>query len=219
MFYQNFDTNITAKYGVVIENWPLEKFSSPSDIGSRNEIRVLLQAWESGTTRFRKLSDEELTQWEDAQFQEAMGQMVGGGGTADSELEHAVATAQTPTSQSDSFRAFANNVAEPAVTTNISVSNANSLDTATSPTMAASTSTASASKRPLPMDSSSNKRARVAPLDNFINTISSADGRSMQAPKKARKTRSDKGTKKGSRKAKDKENIASTSEATGSADN
>ena len=214
MFYQNFDRNITAKYGVIIENWPLETFSSPSDINSRNEIRVLLQAWESGTTRFRKLSDEEFAQWEDAQFQEAMGQMVRGGGTADNELEPAVATAQTLTSQSDSIGASANNVAEPAVTTNISVSNANSLDTATSPTVATS-----ASKRPLPMDSSSNKRARVAPLDNFINTISSADGRSMQAPKKARKTRSDKGTKRGSRKAKDKENIVSTSAATGSADN
>jgi hypothetical protein len=69
MFYQNFDENITAKYGVVIKNWPLQKFCSPGDIGSRIELKVLYQSWQSGATYFQKLSREELSQWEEDQFQ------------------------------------------------------------------------------------------------------------------------------------------------------
>ncbi|KAG2361660.1 hypothetical protein BDR07DRAFT_1485618 [Suillus spraguei] len=29
MYYVNFDENITAQHGVVLENWPLKKFASP----------------------------------------------------------------------------------------------------------------------------------------------------------------------------------------------
>jgi hypothetical protein len=75
MYYTNFDTNITAKYGVVLENWPLSKFCCPGDINSRNELRVLFHAWETDSTRFRRLSDAEFEDWETSRFNAAMGQM------------------------------------------------------------------------------------------------------------------------------------------------
>ena len=63
MNYSNFEDAITEKHGIVLENWPLPKFCSPSDIKSRNEVKVLLRAWESGTTRFRLMSDAEWEKW------------------------------------------------------------------------------------------------------------------------------------------------------------
>jgi hypothetical protein len=69
MYYKNFDNNITAKYGVVLEGWPLDRFCSPSDIASRTEISALRSSFESGATRFRMLSRAELEAWSDARFQ------------------------------------------------------------------------------------------------------------------------------------------------------
>ncbi|OCH83863.1 hypothetical protein OBBRIDRAFT_699789, partial [Obba rivulosa] len=65
MYYMNFDMKITAKYGVVIENWPLDRFLPPSHFKSKLELEVLLKAWESDSTRFRKLSTEEFERWRD----------------------------------------------------------------------------------------------------------------------------------------------------------
>ena len=56
MYYTNFDRAITEKYQVVLEGWPLEKFCSPSEIASWNEVSVLMTSFESGANRFRKLS-------------------------------------------------------------------------------------------------------------------------------------------------------------------
>jgi hypothetical protein len=63
MYYQNFDTNITAKYAVVIKNWPLSKFCSPGDVGSLNELEILYNAFESGATYFQHLTDNEFREW------------------------------------------------------------------------------------------------------------------------------------------------------------
>ena len=63
MYYTNFDHAITEKYHVILEGWPLEKFCSPSDIASRNEVSVLMASFESGATRFRKLSPTEFEKW------------------------------------------------------------------------------------------------------------------------------------------------------------
>ncbi|KAG2029493.1 hypothetical protein BDR03DRAFT_880613, partial [Suillus americanus] len=41
MYYVNFDENITAQHGVVLENWPLKKFASPGDIGSMVEVKTV----------------------------------------------------------------------------------------------------------------------------------------------------------------------------------
>jgi hypothetical protein len=50
MYYTNFDRSITDKYHIIIEGWPLEKFCSPSEIVSRNEVSVLMASFESGTS-------------------------------------------------------------------------------------------------------------------------------------------------------------------------
>lgn len=63
MYYQNFDSQVTYVYRVVIEGWPLSKFSCPSDIGSRTEVQLLYDSWKSGVTRFRKLSGVEWQNW------------------------------------------------------------------------------------------------------------------------------------------------------------
>ncbi|KAG2347640.1 hypothetical protein BDR05DRAFT_876288, partial [Suillus weaverae] len=75
MYYTNFDTNITAKYGVVLKNWPLSKFCCPGDINSHNELCVLFHAWETKSTRFCRLSDAEFKDWETSRFNAAMAQM------------------------------------------------------------------------------------------------------------------------------------------------
>lgn len=59
MYYSNFDENITAKYGVKIVGWPLDKFCPPSDITSKVEVLLLFRAWESGTARFYKMTTQE----------------------------------------------------------------------------------------------------------------------------------------------------------------
>ncbi|KAG6882124.1 hypothetical protein C0992_012667 [Termitomyces sp. T32_za158] len=49
-------------YGVVIERWPIERFIAPSEL-TRPEVDILLGAWTSGTTYFRKMDQEEWDEW------------------------------------------------------------------------------------------------------------------------------------------------------------
>ena len=63
MIYKNFDDHITRKHGIVIEGWPLRTFENPSSVGSQMELRVLLNAWNTGATRFHKLTDDEHIAW------------------------------------------------------------------------------------------------------------------------------------------------------------
>lgn len=69
MHYVDFDHQITEKYGIVVECWPLKSFVSPGDLRTLNELQILHRAWESGTTRFRKMDKKELDVWEEARFQ------------------------------------------------------------------------------------------------------------------------------------------------------
>ncbi|KAI0676302.1 hypothetical protein C8Q78DRAFT_1141482 [Trametes maxima] len=61
--YTSFDTRITLRFGIIIENWPLKKFCAPGEINSRPELDILVSAWKSGATRFRTLDDEEWAEW------------------------------------------------------------------------------------------------------------------------------------------------------------
>ncbi|KAG0708174.1 hypothetical protein DFH29DRAFT_871091 [Suillus ampliporus] len=72
MFYSNFDTQITAKHGVVVDNWPLKNFVSPSDIGSTMELRVLHNTLKTGVMTFRKMTHDEWEQWDKERFQSAL---------------------------------------------------------------------------------------------------------------------------------------------------
>ncbi|KAG6809416.1 hypothetical protein H0H92_000327 [Tricholoma furcatifolium] len=67
MYYSNFEKHITSKHGVIIRNWPLKKFCSPSDVQSRMELNVLLNAWKSDTCHFYKLTRDEFEAWEHSQ--------------------------------------------------------------------------------------------------------------------------------------------------------
>ncbi|KAG6819118.1 hypothetical protein H0H93_015315 [Arthromyces matolae] len=67
MMYTNFEDKFTVPYGVVVEKWPLSRFCPPSEL-SRAEVDVLLAAWTSGTTSFRKMGQEEWEKWR-AQYQ------------------------------------------------------------------------------------------------------------------------------------------------------
>ncbi|KAG6824221.1 hypothetical protein H0H92_007626 [Tricholoma furcatifolium] len=64
MYYSNFDSHITAKHGVIIKNWPLKKFCSPSDVQSRIELNILLNAWKSDSCYFYKMTRDEFDAWE-----------------------------------------------------------------------------------------------------------------------------------------------------------
>lgn len=47
------------------QNWPLDKFTSPSNVGTSHELNILLNTWQSKTTSFQKLEGEEWKKWED----------------------------------------------------------------------------------------------------------------------------------------------------------
>ena len=63
MFYTNFDENITDKHGIIVKNWPLPVFCAPGDIHTVTELRVLYNAWESGTAHFYRMTMDEATKW------------------------------------------------------------------------------------------------------------------------------------------------------------
>ncbi|KAI1796805.1 hypothetical protein LXA43DRAFT_879401 [Ganoderma leucocontextum] len=73
MNYINFADAITVKYGIVAENWTT-KFESTSGL-SHMEVEIALRAWESGTTRFRALTDEEWRGWLEARTRRPLQQV------------------------------------------------------------------------------------------------------------------------------------------------
>ncbi len=104
MYYVDFENHITNKYGVICENWPLTKFISPGNIGSRIELETLLHAWQSGATSFRRLTPTELTAWKTARAAAAVAQVTvstpvnGAGITSVVAPESLASTSATPTS-------------------------------------------------------------------------------------------------------------------------
>ena len=62
MIYKDFEGSITMKFGIVLDNWPTKVFQPPSAM-SHLEAEVSLRSWETGSTRFRALSDDEWRAW------------------------------------------------------------------------------------------------------------------------------------------------------------
>ena len=60
MAYDRFDDLVTAKYHVVLRNWPLKTFCNPSNVASRAELELLYHAWNSRKIYFEKLTREEM---------------------------------------------------------------------------------------------------------------------------------------------------------------
>ncbi|KAG6884095.1 hypothetical protein C0993_001460 [Termitomyces sp. T159_Od127] len=78
MYYHNFDLHITAKYGVVIRNWPLKTFCVPSKISFQVELNILLNAWRTDIAQFYKMSCDEFKAWKTQQFNDALTNNVNG---------------------------------------------------------------------------------------------------------------------------------------------
>ncbi|THH23220.1 hypothetical protein EUX98_g7958, partial [Antrodiella citrinella] len=62
MVYGSF-AKITEQYGVVIKNWPLPDFKPPGQFNTRAEVTVLMNAWQSDSTRFEILGKTEHEAW------------------------------------------------------------------------------------------------------------------------------------------------------------
>lgn len=67
MVYKDFPERIIDRYGVIVENWPLKEFTSPSAF-SRSELSTLIRAFQTGSTTFRRLNPEELQAWRIEQY-------------------------------------------------------------------------------------------------------------------------------------------------------
>lgn len=163
MYYQNFDSNITEKYGVIVENWVLRKFCSPSDVASRTELKMLLAAWQSGTTRFRKLSDEELEEWREKRFQAALNESK---------------------SSEDEGEQDAEGDEDPEVVSSHAASDGHVVPSSSDIT----TRAAPAADR---SKTNKKKRKQANPFGDVMNTVTSEDGTAIPVTKKPRKKRSD----------------------------
>ena len=69
--YTNFDDNMTAKYGIIVKGWPLHVFCSPGDVRTFTELKLLHDAWQSGTAYFYRLTTTEATEWSNRRFEKA----------------------------------------------------------------------------------------------------------------------------------------------------
>lgn len=158
MYYSSFDTQITAKYGVVCERWPLPNFVSPADLKTRNEVEILFHAWSTNTTTFRRLTITELDEWQEQRFQAALDIQLGGKDSGDEMDEDGDQETQQP------------------------------------PTLTSSSST------PTPTFIMHNPHSQTSPTTSTaVNAVTSTNGHPIVSVRKARKTRSDAGVKRGPR--------------------
>ncbi|KAF8814020.1 hypothetical protein BYT27DRAFT_7068806, partial [Phlegmacium glaucopus] len=74
VMYTNFDDNMTAKHGIIIKGWPLCLFCSPGDVRTFTELKILHDAWQSGTAHFYKLTTAEATEWSNRRFEKSLEQ-------------------------------------------------------------------------------------------------------------------------------------------------
>ncbi|KAF8066019.1 hypothetical protein FPV67DRAFT_1418617 [Lyophyllum atratum] len=174
MYYHNFDSKITLKHGLILKNWPLKTFCSPSDVSSRVELSVLLNAWKSDTAHFHRMSQDEYDAWElewskepvTSHFPEGQGS-----GNSD-EIASSLATASSNNDGDSSDIIMTSSTAAG--------------DPVTSITSSSGTTTPGG---PLPSSGTVNGPLSV----NFVNTVSTEGGGVLNITKKARKPRKDKG--------------------------
>ena len=209
MNYANFEGAITEKHGIVIENWPLKTFCSPSDVKSRNEVKVLLHAWESGTSRFRLMSADEWQGWSEGRLRQALND--GAPPTNPTPSSDNTAPPTNPTHSSDNPTPPPNptpssdNTTSP---TNLTPSSDNTTPPI-NPTPSSDSVTPQDSTPPTPAPSSSHnpgnstneprrKKKKAGVDDNFMNTtaVGMASGTVLVTSRKTRKTRSDKGVRR-----------------------
>ena len=204
MYYTNFDHAITEKYHVILEGWPLEKFCSPSEIASRNEVSVLMASFESGATRFRKLSPTEFEKWSEERFNAAVESTTGPAAT----VIPSSPLPPDPTTPAHDPPHFPAPVVPPLVAQD-SISN-EGMGSSTEIDLDQGGHQADPDDENVPpLSNVPAKRKRTEqnltarqPLANttFVNTgVTSANGATVMVNGKARKPRADKGKKRGPR--------------------
>lgn len=221
MFYTNFDDNITDKYGVIVKHWPLTVFCPPGDIRTVTELRILYNAWESGTAHFYRMTTAEATKWSYERHStfSLPPSESGSGDTAVNISEQDGATSVNTSEQSpavsdrnnitistdDATAVNSSEQADPSVSdrnNTISTDNATSANDPSSnlnPSSPTASATVSSRKRAQATEAQSappNKRRRQGLTPAFINVITSVDGATVVMNKKPRKERSDKGKKR-----------------------
>ena len=196
MNYVNFETAITAKFGIVLENWPVPKFQSPTNM-SHTEAEICFRSWESGATRFRMLTNDEWAAWLSGRY------------AAPSVDEPTAPAAYSEASPTPTTPASATSPAMPPV----DIPTAASLNTPNASATPTSEAEVHASTYPAPTTAEkclvlkSNimvppaKRAHVESTTlNFINSVTPAIGATFMVPKATCKKRSDVGVVRGPRK-------------------
>lgn len=177
MYYQNFDRNITQKYHLVLDNWPLSKFIAPGNINSLTELQVLYNAWDSNASRFRKLSDEEYEAWEAKNFANVL---------ASASTLHDADEEEDPIAEGE------NNASCPQL-----LSNSLPESLANPPSQPSDCDASAAAPKP-----TQTWKRKAPPEMPAGSTIFAMDGAPMQVTKRSRRERADKGIKCGPRKKK-----------------
>lgn len=83
MYYTGFAERITKRYGIVVKNWPFERFENPSSISTGAAVETLLHSWNSGATHFYRMSSQEFKDWLDAHNATASEANMGGNGVGE----------------------------------------------------------------------------------------------------------------------------------------
>jgi hypothetical protein len=212
MYYTNFDRAITEKYQVILEGWPLEKFCSPSEIASRNEVSVLMTSFESGATRFRKLSSTEFEKWSERRSYVADESTAGLTGpnatpTSSSPLppDSITPTRESPVPQTPPLAPLAGSISTDDPTPDheppVPPTSPSSQDPDVENTSPSSEAPANSAKRKRSHAAGGEPSTSRHPLTNtFINSgVTSTNGANIMVNGKARKPRADKGKKRGPR--------------------
>lgn len=181
MNYANFTEAITAKYGLVLTGWPLpDKFCSPGDLSSRNELSILQHAWSTKQARFRKMSEEEFEAWK-TQRMERITQ----------EIQNACMASDTSSQSPTSSRMPTPSPSNVSSSTLGSTNSANA--TSNTPLPPPGLSRGPGSSQPLPTSS----QFTFQVVD--FSSVTTATGEALPITKKPRKQRSDKNVKRGPR--------------------
>ncbi|THU76573.1 hypothetical protein K435DRAFT_870723 [Dendrothele bispora CBS 962.96] len=175
MYYVNFADHITRIHGIVVKNWLLKKFVNPSSLNNNIELDLLLNAWNSGTTYFHKLTTSEYNAWEEVGFDEVF----------------AVTTMQTQTTGvGDSDDLPADGATDVTSSTSTDDPPSPSTNASDSSTPSNSDTSTGSSAQPLPPAAP----VPVPMTTSFINnTVGGVNGQTVMVTQTKRKQRSDAG--------------------------
>jgi hypothetical protein len=63
MNYDNYEKKIVERYGIALKRWPSGHICNPGKLGGHEDVTKLLQALQSGSCQWTKLTDDELEKW------------------------------------------------------------------------------------------------------------------------------------------------------------